>query len=130
MKNSQKFELPFNLPVGRRGCIKLYDSLKASLNLHTLLPDFQLEFGHTETTSTPYKRPSDFGIQGLDKDCPEMLVDGVQYSKIVHKALVDRGFIALLWGMRDYKLNPVIPFLESVIKFDFLGQKCDHKHLE
>lgn len=48
------------------GHFKLYANTKASMDLYSVAPEFQLEFG--ETACLPYVSCSDFGLVGLNKD--------------------------------------------------------------
>ena len=46
------------------GHIEVYSSFRAPLNLFTVLPKFQLDFGHAATP--PYVKPNSVGLLGLD----------------------------------------------------------------
>ena len=64
------------------GHFKLYTNTKASMNLFSVAPEFQLEFG--ETACLPYVSSSKFEL-GLKKDVL-LLTDCTDHSKTVHKA--------------------------------------------
>jgi len=92
---------------GETGHLELYTRLNYPLNLFTILPEFQVDFGKGATL--PYVRSSSVGLQGLGKDV--ILSGSTCADKLVHKAvLVSRCF-------EDYH-NHGINNLESVIDFD------------
>jgi len=64
------------------GHFKLYTNTKASMNLFSVAPEFQLEFG--ETACLPYVNSSKFGL-GLKKDVL-LLTDYTNHRKTVYKA--------------------------------------------
>jgi len=68
------------------GCIKFYTTTKCSLNLYTVTPQFQLEFG--EPARLPHISASQFGLHGLNNDVL-VLTSSTIHSETICAAKVD-----------------------------------------
>ena len=70
-------------PPGHNGFLKFYN--KKSLDLFPNIPEFQIEFG--QTAVLPIAKTSDFGVLGLDIECPWVfLTSCVHGGETVYKA--------------------------------------------
>jgi len=71
------------IPSGHTGSIKLYNSLKVTLDVSPAIPNFQLQFGQTATL--PFVKASNFGLQDFEKDLL-LLTNSSHNGKAAHKA--------------------------------------------
>ena len=79
------FQLNPHSPIGRTGCLKVFRSLKVSMDLYPPLPDFQLQFG--QLCTLPFVKPSQFGLLGLEHQ-DILLTDSTYCGKVVHRARI------------------------------------------
>ena len=103
--------------AGQTGHLEFYARLKFPLDLHPVLPEFQVDFGKGATL--PYAKSISVGLHGLEKDV--ILAGGTCGGKLVHKASL--GSV----HFEDYH-NHSVSHLESVIEFDV--SHCDTIDLE
>jgi len=110
-------------PTGYTGCLKVFSSLKVSMDFYPTLPDFQLQFG--KSCTLPFVKPNKFGLFGLlgleEEDI--LLTDFIYGGKVLHKAVM----IRLDYGMRRSQFSSdVMGGLSFVTQFD--ASRCDSIH--
>ena len=117
----------FQSPAGCTGHVKVYSMTNIPLNLYTVLPEFQLDFG--QTTTPLFANPisielEDFGVE----DSTLLVTDGETKDGVVIQkaAIISRSNLFMSQG--SCGRIPAI-HLESVTELDF--SRCDDcKHLK
>ena len=111
-------------PAGRTGHIKVYRSLKASLHMYPVLPEFQIDFGGSVTQ--PYVKPGSVGLllelEGIYLNLTDSKYSGkaVQMVKLmsIHSVMCKDSF------------NHSITNLQSVVEFDVSCCRLCPEHLK
>ena len=108
------------IPAGHTASVKLYNSLKVTLNVSPPVPDFQLEFGQTATL--PFVKASMFELSGFEKDLL-LLTNSAHNGKIAHKVFTVSadeyfGFDSIVSISDSIHLNASCENLGFVTHFD------------
>jgi len=110
-------------PPDTTGCLKVYNSLRAPMDMFPVLPDFQLYFG--PSCILPFVDPSKYGLLGL-KEEDMFLTDCVCHGETLLKAVMLKLY-------DDIELNHFksdVTSLSCVIQFDATHCNLYPGHLE